>query len=174
MKALDIAETLKALYSSDSYTETLVDFERVLDAVHLYGYKNWKEGELVLGPVTERHLVSCSFMWPEKQMPDPDGARRLLDYGAKVTYRKDTYESPIDIKVTDKNKPDYEQYQEGGKYPKIMTEKVWVVNITMPKHLMKEIYRGSVEIEGDSFDLQDMTSSVEQAGTPETGVADGS
>ena len=106
-------------------------------------------------------------------MPDPDGARRLLDYGAKVTYRKDTYESPIDIKVTDKNKPDYEQYQEGG-YPKIMTEKVWVVNITMPKHLMKEIYRGSVEIEGDSFDLQDMTSSVEQAGSPETGVADGS
>ena len=78
MKALDIAETLKALYNSDSFTETLVDFERVLDAVHLYGYKNWKDGELVLGPVTERHWVSCSFMWPEKQMPDPDGARRLL------------------------------------------------------------------------------------------------
>ena len=44
----------------------------------------------------------------------------------------------------------------------------------MPKHLMKEIYRGSVEIEGDSFDIQDMTSSKEEAGSPETGVADGS
>ena len=73
-----------------------------------------------------------------------------------------------------KNKPDYEQYQEGGKYPKVIQEKVWVVNITMPKHLMKEIYRGSVEIEGDSFDLQDMTSSNEEAGSVETGVTDGS
>ena len=39
---------------------------------------------------------------------------------------------------------------------------------------MKEIYRGSVEIEGDSFDLQDMASSQEEAGSVETGVADGS
>ncbi|SVC26045.1 uncharacterized protein METZ01_LOCUS278899, partial [marine metagenome] len=30
MRALDIAETLKSLYNSDSFTETLVDFERVL------------------------------------------------------------------------------------------------------------------------------------------------
>ena len=38
-----------------------------------------------------------------------DGARRLLDYGAKVTTEK-IHMSPTDIKVTDKNKPDYEQY----------------------------------------------------------------
>ena len=61
MKALDIAETLKALYSSDSYTETLVDFERVLDAVHLYGYKNWKEGELVLGLLQKD--IGYLFLW---------------------------------------------------------------------------------------------------------------
>ena len=116
MKALDIAETLKSLYNSDSFTETLVDFERVLDAVHLYSYKNWKEGELVLGPVTERHWVTASFMWPEKKMPDPDGGRRLLDYGAKINYRRDTLETPI--KKTGNAQVDLANMEEHGRYPK--------------------------------------------------------
>jgi hypothetical protein len=164
MRALDIAETLKSLYNSDSFTETLVDFERVLDAVHLYSYKNWMEGELVLGPVTERHWVTASFMWPEKKMPDPDGGRRLLDYGANIKYRKDVLETPTDLSP-DKAKR-MEQMEPGTRYPKMVKEKVWIVEITMPRQLMSEIYRGSVEIEGDTYDMEDITA------TQETGLKD--
>ena len=169
MKALDIAETLKSLYNSDSFTETLVDFERVLDAVHIYGYKNWKDGELVLGPVTERHWVTASFMWPEKKMPDPDGARRLLDYGAKVSFRRDTLETPA--KMTGNPQSDMNNMEEGGRYPKMLKDKVWIVEITMPKTLMSEIYRGSIEIEGDSFDVQDISTAQEET-VQDTGVTD--
>ena len=172
MKALDIAETLKSLYNSDSFTETLIDFERVLDAVHLYSYKNWLDGELVLGPVTERHWVTASFMWPEKQMPDPDGGRRLLDYGAKITYRRDVLETPVDIPADRAER--LEQMQPGSRYPKMVSEKVWIVEITMPRQLMTEIYRGSVEIEGDTYDMEDVQSSQTVADTdivtPEVGA----
>ena len=170
MKALDIAETLKSLYNSDSFTETLVDFERVLDAVHIYGYKNWKDGELVLGPVTERHWVTASFMWPEKKMPDPDGARRLLDYGAKVSFRRDTLETPA--KMTGNPQSDMNNMEEGGRYHKMLKDKVWIVEITMPKTLMSEIYRGSIEIEGDSFDVQDISTAQEET-VQDTGVTNG-
>jgi hypothetical protein len=172
MKALDIAETLKGLYNSDSFTETLIDFERVLDAVHLYSYKNWMEGELVLGPVTERHWVTASFMWPEKKMPDPDGGRRLLDYGATIKYRRDTLETPAEISG-DKNK-NLENFAPGTRYPKAVKEKIWVVEITMPKQLMSEIYRGSVEIEGDTYEMEDITATQEagQTGAGETISAD--
>jgi len=167
MKALDIAETLKGLYNSDSFTETLIDFERVLDAVHLYSYKNWTDGELVLGPVSERHWVTASFMWPEKKMPDPDGARRLLDYGATIKYRKDVLETPADISA-DKAR-NLENFMDGTRYPKMVSEKIWVVEITMPKQLMSEIYRGSIEIEGDTYDMEDVTATHE-AGTTDTDV----
>ena len=170
MKALDIAETLKSLYNSDSFTETLVDFERVLDAVHIYGYKNWKDGELVLGPVTERHWVTASFMWPEKKMPDPDGARRLLDYGAKVSFRRDTLETPA--KMTGNPQSDMNNMEEGGRYHKMLKDKVWIVEITMPKTLMSEIYRGSIEIEGDSFDVQDISTAQEET-VQDSGVTNG-
>jgi len=170
MKALDIAETLKSLYNSDSFTETLVDFERVLDAVHIYGYKNWRDGELVLGPVTERHWVTASFMWPEKKMPDPDGARRLLDYGAKVSFRRDTLETPA--KMTGDQVQDEANMEDGTRYPKMLKDKVWIVEITMPKQLMSEIYRGSIEIEGDTFDAQDINTAKEEA-VKDTGVIDG-
>jgi hypothetical protein len=159
MKALEIAETLKSLYSSDSFTETLIDFERVLDAVHLYSYKNWTDGELVLGPVTERHWVTASFMWPEKQMPDPDGARRLLDYGANIKFRKDVLETPADLSPDDAER--MEQMEPGTRYPKMVSEKVWIVEITMPRQLMSEIYRGSIEIEGDTYDMDDVQSQQE-------------
>jgi hypothetical protein len=167
MKALDITETLKTLYNSDSFTETLVDFERVLDAVHLYSYKNWLDGELVLGPVTERHWVTASFLWPEKKMPDPDGARRLLDYGAKVTFRKDILETPM--KITADMVHNRDSFTDSGRYPKMIKEKVWIVEIIMPKQLMTEIYRGSVEIEGDTYDMEDITATNE-TGTTETDI----
>ena len=124
----------------------------------------------MLGPVTERHWVTASFMWPEKKMPDPDGARRLLDYGAKVSFRRDTLETPA--KMTGNPQTDMDNMEEGGRYPKMLKDKVWVVEITMPKTLMSEIYRGSIEIEGDSFDVQDINTAQEET-VQDTGVTDG-
>ena len=44
----------------------------------------------------------------------------------------------------------------------------------MPKQLMSEIYRGSVEIEGDTYEMEDITATQEagQTGAGETISAD--
>ena len=134
---------------------TLLDFERVLDSVHLYAYENWVKGELVEGPKVEKHWVTCSFMWPKKMMPEPMGAKRLIDYNIKVTYKKDLLESPVKIK----NPNDYE---EGTRYPKMKLDPIWIVEIKMPRTIMQDIYRGTMEVEGEKIDLDDINSAYQQ------------
>ena len=94
MDIKEIVENSKKIYMSESSLKTLMDFERVLDELDIYAFKNWKKGELVEGPVRHRHWVEATFMWPQKMMPDPDGGKRLLEYRAKVEYSKDKLKTP--------------------------------------------------------------------------------
>ena len=87
--SLDIIKNIETIYDSNNSFNVLKDFERVLDHLDLYVYENWSEGELAEGPKIDRHWVTCSFMWPVDQMPDPMGGKRLLDYDCKVSYKKD-------------------------------------------------------------------------------------
>ena len=155
MKSLDIVKNINELYGAESYLGTLLDFERVLDNVHLYAYQNWKKGELVSGPITERHWVTCTFMWPQKMMPDPIGAKRLLDYNIKVTFKKDLLETPVKVEG-------YGDFKPGTRYPKIQEVPIWLVEIKLPKTIMQEIYRGTMEVEGEIVDLEDIDSTYEQ------------
>lgn len=155
MKSKAIITNTKSLYEAESYMATLLDFERVLDSVHLYAYENWVKGELIEGPKVEKHWVTCSFMWPKKMMPEPMGAKRLIDYNIKVTYKKDLLESPVKIK----NPNDYE---EGTRYPKMKLDPIWIVEIKMPRTIMQDIYRGTMEVEGEKIDLDDINSAYQQ------------
>ena len=85
---IDVANNLNSIYNSNTQFSILKDFERVIDELDIYVYKNWKDGELVSGPDIERHWVTCSFMWPYAEMPDPDGGKRLTDYDCKVSFEK--------------------------------------------------------------------------------------
>jgi len=155
MKSKQIITNTKNLYQAESYMSTLVDFERVLDNVHLYAYENWIKGELVEGPKVEKHWVTCSFMWPKKMMPEPMGAKRLIDYNIKVTYKKDLLESPVKIKTPS-------DYEEGTRYPKMKLDPIWVVEIKMPRTIMQDIYRGTMEVEGEKIDLDDINNAYQQ------------
>ena len=88
----DVIDNTKEIFMTDSALSTLLDFERVLDELDIYVYKNWKEGELVEGPVYEKYFVSCTFMWQYCDMPDPRGGERLLGYDCEVYYSKDRLE----------------------------------------------------------------------------------
>ena len=72
---------------------------------------------------------------------------------------KDVLETPADLSPDDAER--MEQMEPGTRYPKMVSEKVWIVEITMPRQLMSEIYRGSVEIEGDTYDMDDVQSQQE-------------
>jgi hypothetical protein len=151
----DVINNTKELFMTDSSLNTLLDFERVLDELDLYVFANWKEGELVEGPVYEKYFVTCTFMWPYKMMPDPRGGERLLSYDCEVYYSKDTLEYPV--KVEDPN-----DFEAGTKMPKMAKKPIWLVTIVMPKKLMQEIQQGSLELEGETLDLEDVEQAYEE------------
>ena len=83
-----VANNIRDIYMSEGSITTLLDFERVLDEVDLYAFKNWSIGELVAGPEISKYRVTCTFMWPKNLMPDPRGARRLLPFDCEIEYQK--------------------------------------------------------------------------------------
>lgn len=134
----DIIKNIEQIYDSNTGFQVLKDFERVLDELDLYVYKNWEDGELAAGPKIDRHWVTCCFMWDRKNMPDPMGGKRLLDYDCKVKYEKTFVVKPRKIRNPDDVRP-------GTKKGKLDRHPVWMVHITMPKSLILDIFTGYQE-----------------------------
>ena len=155
MDIVDIVKNTKKIYMSESSLETLLDFERVLDQLDIYAFENWKRGELVEGPIIDRHWVTAKFMWPHKLMPDPDGAKRLLGYNARVMYERDKLASPIKVE-------DYDDFRPGTRKPKMREDAVWILEIRMPKELIQDINEGYLELEGREIDQTDLDDAYEQ------------
>lgn len=162
LDVLDVIRNIETIYDSDKTFQVLKDFERVIDEMGLYVYKNWEKGELVEGPKVERHWVTCSFMWPRNEMPDPMGARRLTDYDCKIAYEKTHIIEPREIKKPDDIRP-------GTKKGKLDRKPVWVVEIRMPKTLIKDIFGGAVELDDDGKD-QDVLNQEQAGAAPAGGI----
>ena len=150
-----VAENIKDIYMSEGSLLTLLDFERVLDELDLYAFKNWQLGELVQGPEVGKYKVGCIFLWPEKLMPDPRGARRLLPFDCDVKFKKTTMQIPIKIE-------DPDDFIPGTHKARLIKKKVWLVEIVMPKSLMTDIRTGSIEMEDQVLDLEDLDSAYEE------------
>ena len=150
-----VADNIRDIYMSEGSLTTLLDFERVLDEVDIYAFRNWEMGELVAGPDIGKYRVTCTFMWPEKLMPDPRGGRRLLPFDCEVSYMKKDIKIPV--KITDPS-----DYRSGTKKAKLITKQVWLVEIVMPKALMNDIRTGSIEMEDQDIDLDDLDQAYEQ------------
>ena len=151
-----IADTIKDIYLSDGSLSMLLDFEGVLDEIDLYAFKNWILGELVEGPEVSRYSVSCTFLWPGHLMPDPRGAKRLLPFDCKVKFKKTTMKIPKKVEVQD-------DMRDGAiNKPKLVQVPIWLVEITMPKNLISDIRSGSVELEGEEIDLEDLDLGYEE------------
>ena len=150
-----VAENIRDIYLSEGSLLSLLDFERVLDELDIYAFKNWQIGELVAGPEIVKYRVTFIFMWPEKLMPDPRGARRLLPFDCDVKFKKTTMQVPI--KITDPS-----DYRPGTHKARLGEAKIWLVEITMPKTLMSDIRTGSIELEDEEIDLADLDDAYEQ------------
>lgn len=173
---VDVIRNIQTLSSNDTAFRILKDFERVLDELDIYVFANWEDGELISGPEVNRYSVTCQFMWPRENMPDPDGGARLLDYGCKVIYKKDNLLVPRKVYDPDDFRP-------GTKKGKIDAHPIWIVSITIPKKLMQDMFQGHVDKENraiaDSLKYEQMqqanqpvvASSAEEGMPAETGDA---
>jgi hypothetical protein len=74
-------------------------------------------------------------MWPKHLMPNPTGGQRLMEYGCNVKFQKDNILTPRKIR-------DPGDFRPGTKKGKIDAHPVWIVEITMPKKLMQDVYVG--------------------------------
>jgi hypothetical protein len=131
----DIISNIENIYGSTNSLNLLKDFERVIDELDTYVYDNWIDGELVAGPKESRYFIECTFMWPHDKMPEPEGGKRLLDYGCSVQYAETFITKVRKIKTSDDIRP-------GTKKGKIDRDPVWMVKIKMPKKLMADVNRG--------------------------------
>jgi len=151
----EIIENVKQISMSSSALGTLMDFERVLDEMNLYAFMNWKTGELVQGPEMGKYRVKCTFMWPHSVMPDPDGAKRLLNFGAKVHWSRDWLMYPMNVQSA-------ADYRPGTKKPRIAQKQIWLVTIDLPKSLIKDIERGSQDVLNSTIDMADIDAAYEK------------
>ena len=87
-------------------------------------------------------------------MPDPRGGRRLLPFDCEIKYKKARIKIPVKIEEPD-------DYIPGTHKARLLEKPVWLVEITMPKSLMSDIRTGSIELEGESIDLEDLDAAYE-------------
>ena len=140
-------DQIKKISETNTLLDMLLEFEKTLDSIDLYAFANWDEGEVLEGPTLGRHHLTVKLMYPHAKMPDPDGAKRLMARDCLVEYSKDTLIKPkrvrnfddLIIEVKPDGVPSYKA--------KTTEEKVWVVEIKMPKELIGNFKHGKDEIE---------------------------
>ena len=144
-----VADNIKGIYMSDGSIRVLLDFERVLNELDIFAFRNWPLGELVAGPEQGPYKTSCTFLWPEQLMPDPRGAMRLLPFDCEVKWKKTKMKVPIKVKSPS-------DFKGGTRVAKLIEKPIWLVEIIMPKSLMADIRTGALELEDETVDLQDL------------------
>ena len=155
-------DSIKKVSETNSLLDMLLEFEKVLDKIDLYAFKNWEQGEVLYGPKLSRHFLEVTLMYPYKKMPDPSGAKRLIARDILVDFKKDTLISPRRIKNFDdvevETRPDGAQRFKA----KSNSEPVWLVSVKMPRRNVDEFDVGNIEVDEDSYvDMDDVNSSAD-------------
>jgi len=135
---LDVIQNIQDLYENNSSLAVLKDFERVLDEMDMYVYENWEDGELAYGPKVDRHWITAGFMWEHSKMPNPTAAKRLTELGCKVTYQKSHLLEPRKVRTQEDLRP-------GTKKGHLDRKPIWIVEITMPKKVAFDVYKGYMD-----------------------------
>ena len=157
---LNIIRNIHELYENNTSLAILKDFERVLDEMDIYVYDNWINGELAYGPHVDRHWIIAGFMWPKKEMPDPEAAKKLLDIGCKVKYEKSHLIEPRPIKSP-------EDYRPGTKKGRLDHKPIWIVEIQMPKKVAFDIYRGYMDrLKNETVETEEAPAQTAVPGQP--------
>ena len=161
--AQDLNDHLRKVSEGESLLDMLLEFEGILDEVDLYAYKNWSKGEILEGPDVGRHWVTAKFMYMSEDMPDPSGAERLMSRGIKVKFCREELKYPKKVKNWDDVDSSRSFNAQSGGYgvgglggvgyikPKTLTDKVWVVEIVMPRKFVDNTIQDYVDVGDDDF-----------------------
>ena len=144
-------DQIKKISETNTLLDMLLEFEKTLDNINLYAYKNWSKGEVVEGPILDRHYVTVKLLYPESEMPDPEGAKRLFARDCLVKYEKDELITPVKVKTFDDITTDIGADGQVKHKAKTQTDPVWLVSIKMPRRYVDEFTTEKVQADEDSF-----------------------
>lgn len=155
----EIQKNIQKIYDGNNNLNTLMDFENIIDSLHLYSYDNWAEGEVIKGPDVSRYWINVTLMYPYKQMPDPEGALRLTNYGCKVAFKISKFLESVDI-----NTPDDLEIEPitGKRKPKKKVNKVWLVHISMPRHFIDDFNSNRIRVNGVEINMTDISKAKDE------------
>jgi len=157
---LDVIKNIQELYENNSSLAVLKDFERVLEESDVYVYENWEDGELAYGPKVDRHWITAGFMWEASKMPNPTAGKRLTELGCKITFQKSHLLEPRKIRTPEDIRPN-------SKKGKLDRKPIWIVEITMPKKLAFDIYKGYMDkLKNDEKTTATLTDGASPTGAP--------
>lgn len=144
-------DQIKKVSETNTLLDMLLEFERTLDNMDLYAFKNWQKGEVLEGPDLDRHYVTVKLMYMAEDMPDPAGAKRLFDRGAMVKYNKNQLISPAKVKSYDDVTTEMTDDGRVKYKAKTKTEDIWVVEIKMPRRYVDEFETDYVGDDSDNL-----------------------
>ena len=155
---------VRKVSETNSLLDMLLEFEKFLDDTNLYAYKNWIKGELIEGPIVQRHYVTIKLMYPKAEMPDPYGAKRLFARECMVKFTEDTLVRPMKVKsfddVTIETRPDGSVKRRA----RSVSEPVWVVEIKLPRKYVDEFNTEQLEADENNYvDLESMNAETQIA-----------
>lgn len=156
----EIANTISGIKKNRNTLDMLLEFEGVLDDLHVYAYENWIKGEVIKGPVISKYWVEVYLMYPEKYMPNPEGALRLIEHGCYVFFQKDKLYDTVKIKSVDDLVPDPDKANKHK--PKTTETPVYVVKIVIPRHLLTDYNVKKVNAMDGEIDLDDVVDAYDQ------------
>jgi len=159
-------QAVKRIDDSPDLVDIMISIEDYLDRSDMYAFKNWIDGELIDGPVVKPYWIGVTFKWPYKKMPDPTGAIRLLQHGTKVKFVKDTENVPQPIKTPS-------DYEPGTHKPKIKAEKVWLVELLIPRRFVEDIDSEVMDLYTDRIDDTETVEDAEAEGSTENNAIAG-
>ena len=55
-----------------------MEFEKTLDELNIFAFKNWRRGELLEGPKLNRHRATIKLLYMGEDMPDPEEVKRII------------------------------------------------------------------------------------------------
>jgi len=159
MDQLDIVKQLDKNINRNSALDILMQVDAVLENLNVYAYENWIEGEIVDGPKIERYWITVTLLYPYKLMPNPDGAMRLIEKGAKVYFAQDELITAAKLKTPDDIDHNGDPRRPNRPAAKKLKRPIWLVTLEIPRQFMDAMSASKLQIDNMEID----TDQVENA-----------
>ena len=162
MMHTDVIDNLRDIDKNGTLLDILLEFEKKLDEVGMYAYKNWILGEVCEGPHLSRYWLHLKLMYPYKKMPDPRAGLRLEKIGCEIKFEKAILKTPIVPKGPEDLNDDGE--------PKLKSDDIWLIDIWMPRKFVDEFSDDKIKVGDDDIDIEELNSAYDSGLDDESNV----